>query len=198
MHSPGMLTIYTNRQTRRGGRMVPYNSLWACSLGQGGKRKESLQLCLCNLNICIKKVDAKCWLVEMTVTTSLPFACVFQCLFTFALISALPWVGGNLTAQLTGSHRAIGAEIQIPEMCLQALLPFPALESLLTGYPYKRETDWEEHKHCIPPPTHICWSFPNGMLWSTWFSNWNAWLCHVNGKYPWQLETLVTTIGFGP
>ena len=78
MHSPGMLTIYTNRQTRRGGRMVPYNSLWACSLGQGGKRKESLQLCLCNLNICIKKVNAKCWLVEMTVTTSLPFACVFN------------------------------------------------------------------------------------------------------------------------
>ena len=92
MDSPGMLTIYTNRQTRRGGRMVPYNSLWACSLGQGGKRKESLQLCLCNLNICIKKVDAKCWLVEMTVTTSLPFACVFQCLFTFALISASPWL----------------------------------------------------------------------------------------------------------
>ena len=152
MHSPGMLTIYTNRQTRRGGRMVPYNSLWACSLEQGGKRKESLQLCLCNLNICIKKVNAKCRLMEMTVTTSLPFACVFQCLFTFALISALPWVGGNLTAQLTGSHRAIGAEIQIPEMWLQALLPFPALESLLTGYPYKRETDWEEHKHCIPPP----------------------------------------------
>ena len=55
--------------------------------------------------------------------------------FRFALI------GGNLTAQLTGSHRGIGAGIQIPEMCLQALLPFPALESLLTGYPYKRETD---------------------------------------------------------
>ena len=153
MHSPGMLTIYTNRQTRCGGRMVPYNSLWACSLGQGGKRKESLQLCLCNLNICIKKVDAKCWLVEMTVTTSLPFACVFQCLFTlFCAHFRFALIGGNLTAQLTGSHRGIGAGIQIPEMCLQALLPFLALESLLTGYPYKRETDWEEHKHIIPPP----------------------------------------------
>ena len=36
--------------------------------------------------------------------------------FRFALIS------GNLTAQLTGSHRGIG---EIPETKLQALLPFP-------------------------------------------------------------------------
>ena len=40
--------------------------------------------------------------------------------FRFALI------GGNLTSQSTGSHRGIGGGIQIPEMLLQALLPFPA------------------------------------------------------------------------
>ena len=40
--------------------------------------------------------------------------------FHFALI------GGNLTAQSTGSHRGIGGGIQIPETQLQALLPFPA------------------------------------------------------------------------
>ena len=40
--------------------------------------------------------------------------------FRFALI------GGNLTAQSTGSHRGIGGGIQIPEKQLQALLPFPA------------------------------------------------------------------------
>ena len=40
--------------------------------------------------------------------------------FLFALI------GGNLTAQSTGSHRGIGGGIQIPETQLQALLPFPA------------------------------------------------------------------------
>ena len=36
--------------------------------GGGGKRKEStsLQLFLWNSNICIEKVDAKCWLAEMT------------------------------------------------------------------------------------------------------------------------------------
>ena len=40
--------------------------------------------------------------------------------FRFALID------GNLTAPSTGSHRGIGSGIQIPEMQLQALLPFPA------------------------------------------------------------------------
>ena len=33
---------------------------------RGGKRKDSLQLGLWNLNTCIEKVDAKCWLAEMT------------------------------------------------------------------------------------------------------------------------------------
>ena len=48
-------------------------------------------------------------------------------------------IGGNLTAQSTGSHRGIGGGIQIPETQLQALLLFPprrqsAPESLLAGY----------------------------------------------------------------
>ena len=58
----------------------------------GGKRKESLQIRPWNLNICIEKVDAKCWLAEMALRTSLPLACVFQCLFTFALVSASSWL----------------------------------------------------------------------------------------------------------
>ena len=41
--------------------------------------------------------------------------------FPFALI------GGNLTAQLKGSHREIGGGIQILETLLQALLPFPTM-----------------------------------------------------------------------
>ena len=41
--------------------------------------------------------------------------------FRFALI------GGNLTAQSTGSRKRIGRGIQIPETWLQTLLPFPAL-----------------------------------------------------------------------
>ena len=51
------------------------------ALAAGGKRKESLQLRLWNLNICIEKVEAKCWLAEMTlVMTSLPLDTCFQCL----------------------------------------------------------------------------------------------------------------------
>ena len=58
-----------------------------------GKKKESLQQRLWNLNICIEKVNAKCWLAEMTlVITSLPLAPVFQYLFTFALVSTSRWL----------------------------------------------------------------------------------------------------------
>ena len=53
--------------------------------------------------------------------TSIPLARVYiRARFGFALI------GGNLTAQSTGSHRGIGGGIQISETELQALLSFPA------------------------------------------------------------------------
>ena len=72
-------------------------SVFACLAWEqalrGGKRKESLPLRLWNLNVCVEKVDAKCWLAEMTIVmVSLPLAHVFQCLFTFALISASCWL----------------------------------------------------------------------------------------------------------
>ena len=54
--------------------------------------------------------------------TPIPLARDFQCLFTFGLIFASR-LGGNITAQSTGSR--IGGGIQIPETLLQALLPFP-------------------------------------------------------------------------
>ena len=31
---------------------------------------------------------------------------------------------------------------------------------------------------------HIFWSFPNGMVRTIWFSNWNFRFSRVNGKYP--------------
>ena len=49
----------------------------------------------------------------------------FQCLFTFALVSASHSYGENLTAQSTGSHGGIEGGIQIPETQFQGLLPFP-------------------------------------------------------------------------
>ena len=56
--------------------------------------------------------------------------------FRFALI------GGNLTAQSTGSHREIGGGIEMPETELQALLSFPAqplerLGELARRLPYR-------------------------------------------------------------
>ena len=52
---------------------------------------------------------------------SSPLARVYiRARFPFSLI------GGNLTAQSTGSHRETGGGIQIPETYLQALLSFPA------------------------------------------------------------------------
>ena len=75
------------------------NPYLACEQAfQGGlaveweKVKESLPLCLWNLNICIKNVDLKCQLAEMTlVMASFPLAHVFQGLLTFALVSASHW-----------------------------------------------------------------------------------------------------------
>ena len=51
-------------------------------------------------------------------------------------------IGGNLTAQSTGSHRDIGGGIEMPETELQALLPFPApplerLGELARRLPYR-------------------------------------------------------------
>ena len=56
--------------------------------------------------------------------------------FRFALI------GGNLTAEQTGSHRETGGGIEMPETELQALLSFPAqplerLRELARRLPYR-------------------------------------------------------------
>ena len=57
--------------------------------------------------------------------TSLPLAHAFMCFIMFVYIRAgfhFVLIGGNLTAQLTGSHRGIGGGILIPETQLQVLL----------------------------------------------------------------------------
>ena len=51
-----------------------------------------------------------------------------RCFLTFVYIRAnfcFALIGGNLTAQPTGSHREIGGGIEMPETELQALLSFP-------------------------------------------------------------------------
>ena len=69
----------------------------------------------------------------ITVGTCFSMFVYIRARFCFVLI------GGNLTAQSTGSHRGIGGGIQIPETQLQVYFLFPAPrrrsapESLLTG-----------------------------------------------------------------
>ena len=90
-----------------------------------------------------QKVDAKCWLAEMTlVMSSLPLTRVFQCLLTFALI------GGNLTTLSTGSNREIGSGISIIEVVASSP-SFSRPKSLPAGYfdssvwRAKRLSTWE-------------------------------------------------------
>ena len=90
------------------------------------------------ISICIENVDAKCWLAEMTLAmTSLPLARVFRYVFFFIIYISTRFrfalIGGNWTAQLTGSHRGIGGRIQLRQTYLQALLVFPAPPSKRPG-----------------------------------------------------------------
>ena len=80
------------------------------------------------ISICIETVDAKCWLAEMTLQWHHYRWHVFSDLFFFFYISnrfRFAMIGGNWTAQLTGSHGGIGGGIQLRETYLQALLSFP-------------------------------------------------------------------------
>ena len=109
---------------------------------RGGKRKrkESLQLHLWNLNICFEKVDAKCWLGEMTlVMTSLPLAHVFQCLFTFALISTSRCLAEIWQLSRRGATGELEAEFKFQRCSCKLSFLFPPYcqstpESLLAGY----------------------------------------------------------------
>ena len=58
--------------------------------------------------------------------TLLPLPRVFSMFVYVGARFRFTLIGGNLTAQSIGSHRGIGAGIQIPDTWLQALLPFPA------------------------------------------------------------------------
>ena len=95
---------------------------------RGGKRKESLQLRLWNLSICIEKVDAKCWLAEVIlVMTSLPLARVFQYLFTFPFVSASRWLAEiwQLSRQRATGELEVEFEIQ-RRSCKLSFLSFQA------------------------------------------------------------------------
>ena len=112
-------------------------ALWG-TLVAGG-RKERLQLCLWNLNICIEKVNAKCWLAEMTLLMCLPLVRASTCFSMFVYICThfhFAPIGGNLTAQSMGE---LEAEFKFQRRSCKLSFLFPpnrqsAPESLLAGY----------------------------------------------------------------
>ena len=82
---------------------------------RGWKRKESLQLRLWNLNICIEK--SRCEMLIGGDDISDDVITLGTCLLIFVYIRArfrFALIGGNLTAQSMGSQ-GIGGGIQIPE-----------------------------------------------------------------------------------
>ena len=97
-------------------------SLWATSLGRFCSRaRKGRRACkvlrLWNLNSCIEKIDAKCWLAEMTFCKYEVIA-LGTCFSMFVSIHAhfhFVLIGRNLTAQSIGSHKGIERGIQIPE-----------------------------------------------------------------------------------
>ena len=92
-----------------------------------------------NLNICIEKVDARSWLADMTlVMTSLPLARVFQCLFTFALVSASRWLAEIWQLSRRGATGELEVEFKFHRGSWKLSFLFPpqrqsAPESLLAG-----------------------------------------------------------------
>ena len=90
--------------------------------------------------ICIKKVSAKCWLVEMIlVMTSLPLAHVLKCLLTFMLISALRWLAEIWQFSRRGATGELEVEFKFQRHSHKLSFLFPpchqsALETLLSGY----------------------------------------------------------------
>ena len=109
---------------------------------RSGKKKESLQLRLWNLNVCVEKVDTKCWLVEVTlVMMSLPWHVFFNvCLHLRSFPLCADWRKSNssVDGEPHGNWRWNSSS---RDVVASSPSFFPsrrqsAPESLLAGYPW--------------------------------------------------------------
>ena len=82
----------------------------------GGKKKESLQLRLWNLNIYIEKVDAQCWSAEMTL--------VMTSLSTFVLVSASRWLAENWQLSRRETTRKLEVEFKFQRLIVASSSSF--------------------------------------------------------------------------
>ena len=139
----------------------------------------------------------------MTVTTSLPLACVFQCLFTLILHSfllRLDWwkcdssVDGEPQGNWRWNSNSRDVFASSPSFSRPAL---PRPGELAHRLPPQKGNRLRRAQTLLPPPPPPPPPpLPNPRFLK--FSKWNVWFRHVNGKHCWQLENLVKTIGFGP
>ena len=103
--------------------------------GGAGKGRRACNYVAQYLSFCIENVDANCWLAEMTlVMTSLPLTRLFQCLFSFALVSASRW----LAKIWQHSRRGTTGDLEFQRRGCKLSFLFPlrrqsATESLLEG-----------------------------------------------------------------
>ena len=109
-----------------------------CGAWVAGRETEGeLATHLWNLDVCIEKVDAKCWLAEMTlVMTSLPLARAFQCLFTLVLVSVPRWLAEIWQFSQRGATGELEVEFKFQRHCCKFSFLFQPRcqrESLLTG-----------------------------------------------------------------
>ena len=70
-----------------------------------------------------KKIDAKCWLGEMTVMTSL--LRVFQCMFTFVLVSASHWLAEIWQLNRRGATGDLEVEFKFQRRSCKVSFVFP-------------------------------------------------------------------------
>ena len=98
-------------------------------------------------------VDAKYWLAEMTfVMTSLPLARVFQCLFTFALVSASRWLAAIWQLSRRGATGELEVEFKFHRRRCKLSFFFPLRrQSLLASYP--------RFNKLTPTKLSFCWDF---------------------------------------
>ena len=103
-----------------------------CAVARGGKRKGRLQLRFWNLNICMEKVDEKCWLADMTlIMTSLPLAPFF--------VTTFCWLAEIWQLIRRGATGELEVEFKFQRRNCKLSLIFPpcrqsAIESLLANY----------------------------------------------------------------
>ena len=108
------------------------------SAGGAGKGRRVCN-CVSWIWISASKNDSKCWLAEMiSVMTSWPSARVFQCLFTFALVSASRWLAEIWQLSRRGATGELEVEFKFQRRSCKLSFLFPprrqsAPESLLAG-----------------------------------------------------------------